>query len=474
MSNIVKEIHDRTVRDLSSFVPLDNAFEVVAVHEGSIAHAAGISEGMIYFAEQSDQDAGGYTALEAFFKNEPVVSRFANLRDREEIRLHTARFPFGVELLPTSERLCRLVLGGAFVTSDAAARFHRGDHLEIQEIAAAFAERHGRKSLGSKLLQTALSFGAIEEEDTDRRADEILIAVWAAENRDFERALSLLPDSDDSAVYHHGGVLTSLYYYAVALCIENAGASVVEVTSLLEVALDYRDDSRLIRRKLAAVSGQATMSNTPKQMPFPYLYSLPANDPLHGHAGDKGDVISLRETLQSLKENEFLIVILLSGYRCNGYYSLDMELLAAIWPVLGQYFPYVHVVTSAPPGCEFNDWWMDGEVAARNADVPVMILHDANDIVPEEVGAESSPHVVILDRSGMVVNNPANGIEQGIWNAVRLASNNAPEVKATTATAKCKSENQVNDVSAIVADPVSQSPKKPRFGRPPLGFTLRD
>ena len=469
MQQVVDEIRDRTIRPLASQLPLDNAFEITEVYEGSVAHAAGLTEGMVYIADAEDRDSDGYRTLAAYSSSGARVSRFADLSKGEEILLTTARFPFGLDMLPTTERICRTIREGGTITTEAMDRIHRGNRLDLADIMDAMTLRDGSQTLGSSLLKSFRAITSSERDDLDERVENIIIGVWAAENGDLDRAASVLPDSDDGSVQCHGGVLTSLYFYAVALCIELSGGSTVDVTSMLELAQEYNSESLLVRRKLAAVSGRTSMPNTRKPEPFPILYSLPAHDPLHGPLRHGCTYVSLDDTLRSLTEKQFAIVILLGGYRCNGYYSLDMEKLTALSPLLGQHFPQVHIITSAPPDWEYNDWWMDGEAEARQAGVPFKILYDLDDDVSHAVEADTSPHISIIDRNGLVVNNNTMGIEEGLWNAIQRTVDAAKPPKPAPPAEAAPEPKAAPPVAEL---PAAAKPKQRRFGRPPPGFTL--
>ena len=92
--------------------------------------------------------------------------------------------------------------------------------------------------------------------------------------------------------------------------------------------------------------------------------------------------------------------------------------LAELHHSVADWFPAIHVVTSHVAGMPHHDGWMQGERACRAAGVPVTVLHDPNEVVPQALASTGSPHNVIVDRGGRVVYEGALLHDHGYFEAL--------------------------------------------------------
>lgn len=148
---------------------------------------------------------------------------------------------------------------------------------------------------------------------------------------------------------------------------------------------------------------------------------MAAYDPLEPRGASGAPYIALSEVREQLRNDQRLLVIALGGYRANGFYSRILHRFQELYPVIGELFPQVHVLTAYEPGNRHNPEWLSGEMLARQRGSNVTILHDAHGEVQRGLHVERTPHAFILDRAGVVRYDGFMPDEGGFWQGLATA-----------------------------------------------------
>ena len=145
-------------------------------------------------------------------------------------------------------------------------------------------------------------------------------------------------------------------------------------------------------------------------------YTLPINDPVNIIEQYSGQ-LDLQTTCQSLRSDQFLIVVLLSEYRSNYYYDLGWKISAPILSKLKSIFPLIHIVTAGD--YSVDETFLSAETHLIKNGLDFKILHDEANRITKQLNLERAPTNLALDNKGEIVAESALWDESLIWKALR-------------------------------------------------------
>lgn len=421
MQDFSDHILQRELESPPARIDLRNAFEIETVFAGSPAAAADLRPGMFLLLGNVDAQTVEPERLGVYARRSVARTKWYDPERGQIINLATRRFPFGVELRQSVDRLCRLF--GDTHMSGAAERILDDVPEHFDKIAKAAARNRwswAPKPMLWNLFRRGLVLIFRREYYWQLfHEEEIIMAAHAAENGNITRAKKLLPPNEHEIVFVRGTALAAVYYYADALIAESEGKPKEDIIGTLRNAFDWSKGGKRIGRKLEEITGeQPSYDNSFQVRPFPGDYVLLEHDPLIDTPSDTASEVSLRRTRESMREDQFVIIIMLGGYRANGFYDPMMARITALSNLIGDYFPEIHVITSYGPGGHANESWLTGEKAAKAAGLNVRVLHDPNYEASNLIPTNYSPHVVIVSQNSMIVAEGSLGIEGLIWKAL--------------------------------------------------------
>jgi hypothetical protein len=344
---------------------------------------------------------------------------FIDEKRRSVVKLRTRGFPFGMKMRRTVEGLCADITRGEEYSDDIFERIHDDDDDVFAKLAEALEGKGALDGAGAGIRQRW-------------RPNQMAVGVFHALNGRPSLARELMqPYGDDFIAV---SLMTSLYAFGQAVIGEAEGAPDYEIEAWLERAIERHPKSKRILNYLArrgwAVSDDLDMS---RPRPFPLNYWLLERDPLEATDVLARPFVGLRETLSGLRHDEFLIVILLAGYRGNSYYVTLLDQLIQMRRLVGRHFPAAHVITSHERGGEHHDEWLDGERRARQCGFPLKVLYDPEDFVATMLDITGSPTAVIVDKRGKIVYQGNFTDDEGYWTALASLPNRqrSPSVAPT-------------------------------------------
>lgn len=430
MTRFTDRIVSRTAGPIRAAATEANTWAVTAVHRGSIAAAAGVRPGMLY--RPSKPAALSPLTLPERLKTGEVRSRFVDIAANEEIEIASKGFPFGFEPAKSPGALARDIVGNAFDVDLLAELLHGGDSDAVRRLIAEVAavQRGKNRSLGEIVKgwfgKAAGTGGAGAAADLDPGSYMGLVpqaklagAFWLAANRNAAGARLLLRAWEDWGIAGSGSAYLSIYYLARALVREAEGAAGNDIRADLLEANAHAEESALV----AAFWSDRQSEPPPARFSlegrsFPRNYRLPAFDPLDLRGGAGAPFVSLADVCERLAPEQRLMVIALGPYRANGFYSRILYRFHELLPVLGAFYPHVHVLTGYAPGNRHNPEWLMGEVVARKRGADIAILHDADGETTRALRVQRSPQVFVLDREGIVRYDGFLADEAGFWRGI--------------------------------------------------------
>jgi len=147
---------------------------------------------------------------------------------------------------------------------------------------------------------------------------------------------------------------------------------------------------------------------------FPLGYRLPLLE------SEQPGSVELASALSALEPGQLQLVCLLDGYRGNGPYDSFMTRFRAFVRWFAPYLHGLHVVTEEAQRPAERDFYFLSEDEARRERLPFVVLHDASGEVGAAIEPSGSPHVLALDRHGVVhAEGELSGPE--LWNALARA-----------------------------------------------------
>ena len=130
---------------------------------------------------------------------------------------------------------------------------------------------------------------------------------------------------------------------------------------------------------------------------------------------------SLQVAMDTMNDQQLLLVCSMGGHRANGPYSSFMNQYVRYVSTLDGIFYNLHVATSSR--LESNDAWFVGEKRASELGIRFEILYDEQNTVSTALGVGYCPYVVAIDNQG-IVRGEDLGSDIELWNAlVNFATN---------------------------------------------------
>lgn len=428
MGRFADRILSRTSGPVKTPATETNAFRIAAVHAGSLADEAGLKAEMFYLP-------GKLTTSPLEMKErasaKSVTSRIVDVAAGEQIELVTQGFPFGMELAKSPAAIARDTLD-AFVDGDEIIHLaHTGRVDDFERFVTILAEEKSRKNrdLGAVLKGW---FGAKAETKDGRTLSldaenymglvphaKLLGAFWLAANRNAAGARRLAAAWEHWGVEQSGSDYAALYFLVVGLIREVEGSAGADVQAALVEAYKRAPESKLVLDVMTPRMPQMPVPRVSlKGRLFPNQYRLPEHDPLKGQQQGVVNFASFRDAVEALGEGERHVVVLLGGYRANGFYARMMHRFSELAPLISGSYKSVHVITAFEVGGRHNDLWMLGELKLRKAGAPLKILYDQGDTVSNALRTTRSPHCYVVDREGVVTYDGWMMDEGGFWDGI--------------------------------------------------------
>ena len=403
-------------------LPKDNIFSITKVHPGSIAQAAGVEPGQYYDAGADSGAKDFWRGLAVRGATGEVVSRIFDTARKRCMLLRTMGFPWGMQLETPHFKLCddlRRALPDPDTTAD---RIMNAPEPFFRELTAAalrgMAWPHPKRVL--LYYQAWLLAGHAQ---ANQVIDEMRVAAatGAIANGDVARAQKLLPQVSRHLLVSLGSSFAGLYMYTAGLIAAQGGKPREEAVNLLHGALECLPDCERIRDALREFGEPVPMLPKRAGRTFPADYRLPVVDPRLALPSPDCRSVGLFEELARLRTNQIALVVLLGGYRSNGFYSRSMEMLGHFYPVIRDRLGTVHVITSALGFSDkdraFTERWMRGEGYALHRGVPLVVLTDGEDTVSDALGTTKSPSCYLLGCDGSILVESSLDDDGPIWEA---------------------------------------------------------
>lgn len=406
----------------SGISSLKRTFEVAEVFPGSIAAAAGIEPGYIYLPQ--DSGACDPQSLKDKQATGRVVSRFVDPKSNAMIEVTTDGYPFGMALERPLEALCADIDAAAErPTWQLADQVIRRVHDEDDETLATLAKEITSIWDGFAIVRLAARLLKAEELSDLPLEFRLIAGVNYAVQGDAHMARAQI-DAILSA-NEAGGVnmeALSLALYGKALILEKEGGSRDEIDHLLENARLHNPDSRRVQRRIAERLGRVPHEPDPGfPRPFPLNYVLAIRDPISAEADGVPGLISLKTALARLRPHQLLVIVLLHGYRANGFYSSLAYQFGLMFRMLKNWFPELHIVTGYRKGDVLYEEWLDGERFLRRCGLEPRILYDPDGMLGAVLDSSVSPDALIVDKSGQILYRGSLQGERGYWTALHAA-----------------------------------------------------
>ena len=403
---------ERNEKPLARQAAREKAFEIDKVYPGSLAEAAGLKPGYLFFPRDLETDDPLY--LEDLKQKQLNRTVFADLERNVEIELLMVGFPFGIKLRRTMEGLCADIALGNDESEEILLRIHDGDDADFAMLVAAL-----QRPFSKPAVKAIMSLFSGRSEPIHERyfVARMAVGVFHAMKGDVFQARELMAEFEEEDV--RAGIMTSLYALGQAMIVEAEGGDEGKVIEWLRHALACYPKSRRIREALGRRTGtDLGEPETPEPRQFPLNYYLIERDPLSNADPRSCRFVSLNQTLSDLEKDQFLLVIALSTYRGNHYYIGVLIRFILIHHLVHGHFPVIHVITGFEKGGRHFNEWLAGEEIMQDIGIPFQVLHDPEHFVSAIVDADKSPYSLIVNKQGTIIHEGDLIDEEGYWTAL--------------------------------------------------------
>lgn len=129
-------------------------------------------------------------------------------------------------------------------------------------------------------------------------------------------------------------------------------------------------------------------------------------------------VISLEETLESMKDDELLPICAMPSYRGNGPYDYAMCVYRNIYNYISHKMRPMHVLTDVLEKRADREWWYYNEERALATGIPINILYDEDSEIFDVLDNDSTPVFYLLNNNGVVLYEGKLGEDFHYWDTL--------------------------------------------------------
>lgn len=407
--------------DLSAKAKQFNSEMISTVHEGSPAYFLGIKPGWILISI----DGRAYTKSSIFMKKfQTKKSVRAKFEIYDPVKKHRyilkgKHWPFGIVLTKPPAKISEDLTKGSGTSTwaDIHSLWGLGLIAEIGEIYPALELVCARLARRPKPTTLPPPNEPLPPGAHIDALSSLSIAAFAAGH--IERA-DYIFRLTEARIKQGGGMSnfsTSMHYYVGSLLSDLKGQ---HEQAILYARRSFKRTPNVleVRKNLETLTGEThapVKSDFGKN--FEMDYQLPNLDPV-GVFQSSDKILSFRESLNQLGENQLLLVLVMGHYRSNGYYLEDIIAAAPIFKVFRHKVKAVHVI------CEGNyepnpDGRQEDEKLARAFAMPIHILFDEDKNVSKQINATGYPSRFFFNKKGEILSEKQLWDETGIWEAFR-------------------------------------------------------
>jgi hypothetical protein len=404
-------------------LPKRNVFTITKIHPSSVAQAAGVEPGQYCCLEWDGRAGNFWTGLAVRGAEGEVVSRIFDADRKQCMALRTRGFPWGMRLQAPHFKLCVDLRRALPQPEEYADRIMNAPEPQFRELTEA-ALRGLTLPHPKRLLLYHLRWLYSGQAEANLDIDEMRVpaATGAIAKGNVARARWLLPKPTRNLLVAHGTAFAALYCYTAGLIAAKSGGERQEAANLLHAAHESLPDCERIRDALRDL-GEPVPSRTRRAgQAFPIDYRLPVVDPRLALPGLDCRTLVLSEELARLRPDQIALVVVVGGYRTNGFYSKAMEMLGHLYPLIADRLGFVHVITSrlrfSDADRTFTERWMRGESYALKRGVPLVVLTDGEDKVAGGLDITHSPSNYLLGPDGRVLVEGRLDDDGPIWDAL--------------------------------------------------------
>jgi hypothetical protein len=228
-----------------------------------------------------------------------------------------------------------------------------------------------------------------------------------------------LASRDRSGQTSHSTVIQSLEHHVAARLL--AATDPARALSAAHTALELAPEIPTNKVLVEALMGSSLPEQLPQFVlqPLPFDYDLPARDPI-GEVASNLDRVRLADALKILKPGQVIVILLMSNFRSNYYYNLDLERLALLNRAYPGGISEVHVIVAGDYALDAQHR-QQAEGVAKQLGLPFAILHDPDDRCAAGLGLTGFPARFVVDKNRTVLATERFMEEDGFWLALARA-----------------------------------------------------
>ena len=342
--------------------------------------------------------------------------------DTEEVlTIKSKRWPFGIQLQASTNEYARDLRIGDPELSDMENYWRQGQLDSIAEFYTSweilnyrlihlggnpyrkseFPEPHPHEPLDGELWHSNFAY----------------LALSAACAKKYKRARYILDEIYQRIAESNSGfpcIASSMMHYTESLLSEakdDTHNAIEHIHNAINAAWEVEENYQ----RLSQLTGNKIDIPTSAFQNTKLSYELPIKDPANIIQQHNGK-LDLQKTCESLRQDQFMIVVLLSEYRSNYYYNLGWEVSAPILSKLESVFPLIHIVTSG--NYSLDESFLSAENYMIKRGVDFKILYDEGNRIANQLNLERAPTNLALNYKGEIVAESALWDESLIWKAL--------------------------------------------------------
>lgn len=228
-----------------------------------------------------------------------------------------------------------------------------------------------------------------------------------------------LSSRDRSGQPTHSTIIQSLEHHVSARLL--AATDPARALSAAQMALDLAPEIPANRFLVETLMGRSLPEQLPQFVlqPLPFDYDLPVHDPIGEVATDLARA-RLADALEILKPGQVVVILLMSSYRSNYYYNLDLERLAMLNRAYPGVISEIHVIVAGDYALDVRHR-QQAEGLAKQLGLPFAILYDPEDRCAAGLGLPGFPARFVVDKNSTVLATERFMEEDGFWLAMARA-----------------------------------------------------